>query len=76
MKNDEILEKISKISIPEANVASDGLDGDAWEVEADGKILKGYLDRPKWLEQIKKIIDFKNIYLYIDKKRKVYLGID
>lgn len=76
LKNKEILEKISKVSIPETNVASDGLDGDAWEVEFDGKVLKGYLDRPKWLEQIKKIIDFKNIYSYVDKKRKIYLGID
>ena len=73
LNNYEILKELSKVKIPEANIPADGCDGDAWEIEVDGKILKGYLDRPKWLEQIKQIISFKDIFLYVDKKRKLYL---
>lgn len=74
-RNNEILSELAKISIPEINISQDGCDGDAWEIEVDGKVLKGYLDRPSWLEQIKKVIEFKSIFEYVNKKRKLYLEI-
>ena len=74
-RNKEILSELAKISIPETNISQDGCDGDAWEIEVDGKVLKGYLDRPSWLEQIKKVIEFKSIFEYVNKKRKLYLEI-
>ncbi len=73
LKNKELLEELSKVDIPDSNTPIDGLDGSAWEIEIDGKILKGYLDKPKWHEQIKKIIHFEDIFSYVDKKRKLYL---
>lgn len=75
LDNKILLKELAKINIPETNTSENGYDGEAWEIEIDGKILKGYLDRPQWLEQIKKIIYFKDIFLYIDRKRKLYLEI-
>ena len=73
LDNKVALKELAKINIPETNTSEDGCDGDGWEIEVDGKILKGYLDRPQWLEQIKEIICFKDIFLYVEKKRKLYL---
>ncbi len=73
MDNKILLKELTKIEIPEINIPKDGCDGDAWEIEVDNKVLKGYMDRPQWLEQIKKIICFKDIFSYVDKKRKLYL---
>ena len=72
--NKEMLEKLSKVKIAEENIASDGCDGDAWEIEVDGKVLKGYLDRPKWLNEIKEIICFNNIFEYAESKIKSYIS--
>lgn len=54
LDNNVILKELAEINIPETNTPEDGCDGDAWEIEVDGKTLKGYMDRPQWLEQIKK----------------------
>ena len=75
LNNKIALKELAEINIPETNTPENGCVGDAWEIEVDGKILKGYIDRPQWLEQIKKIICFKDIFLYVDRKRKMYLEI-
>lgn len=72
--NAEVIAKLSKIEIPETNVASDGCDGSAWEIQIDGKSISGYLDSPDWLKEVENIINFKEIFSYAKKKLNTYVA--
>ena len=72
--NAEILAKLSSVDIPESNIASDGCDGSAWEIQIDGKSISGYLDNPDWLKEVENIINFKEIFSYAKKKLNTYVA--
>ena len=69
----EVIAKLSKVKIPESNIASDGCDGSAWEIQIDGKSISGYLDSPKWLKKVEDIINFKEIFSYAKNKLNNYV---